>query len=713
MKNITFLIFCLLVINLSAQQNNIANWTHHQLLDEVNDIAETEDDMWFATNTGLVRMNKTTLDKTIYHPYNSPLPGQHIEAVTVAADGKLFIGIYDNIVARFDGDDNWDIIDVPVDETILSANQMPLLFTIFIDDEEEIWVGTNSGLLHYQTDGTWEIFNDETEDNTSISFQDVWDITQTDNGDLFISSFEIYKYDGTNFTNLSEGNNDLFSYGDTSIESNGDEVWFTNQQFLSARYADETWTIYEAGGEISGLPSGSMSDLRIDQTGIPYLSYDAANIGVYKFENDVWTSVNDAQINGISEGINSIYFADNNDRWLSSKGDVFYNNSTTNTQIVLQESSLIDATPRLVREAADGSVYCYSGTFFEGKLVKFSSPSDWEEIALSDVFSTVNDMEVTSNGGLIISATQGIFQYENETWTEVSGFPATVPREIALDSEDGIWVTTSLNGLHHYNGSSWTTYNAASSGLSSDFLNSISVDRNDGVWLISEGQNLEHFDGVNWELFNESNSSLSGSSLGRDLYFDENNELWLPEFSGSILHYDGVTWEEFVLEPFGDFIQYKITADADDVLYAATSLGIYQFDGADWQVFLDEGNSLLLDNRSKNLLIAQNDFFWISTDEGLFVYDSEIISAINNPEILEQELLTVYPNPTSNFIAIETGNFNSETLEMSIYDNTGRLLRSEKMNASELINVTDLSAGIYYLKVNGKEGNRISQFIKK
>jgi len=200
MKNILFLTLCFLLNSLSAQQTNPANWTHHQLLNEVNDIAETENDMWFATNAGLVRMDKTTLDKTIYHPYNSPLPKQHIEAVTVDANGQLFIGIYDNIMARFDGGDDWEIIEVPVHEAVATSNQMPLLFTIFIDDENEMWLGTNSGLLHYKTDGTWDIFNDETLGNSSISLLDVWDITQTDNGDLFISSFEIYKYDGTDFT---------------------------------------------------------------------------------------------------------------------------------------------------------------------------------------------------------------------------------------------------------------------------------------------------------------------------------------------------------------------------------------------------------------------------------------------------------------------------------------------------------------------------------
>lgn len=713
MKNLLFLTLCFLATILSAQQNNSANWTQHQFLNEVNDIAETENDMWFATNTGLVRMNKITLDKTLYHPYNSPLPQQHIEAVAVDADGQLFIGIYDNIMARFDGDDDWDIIDIPVDEAVASEPEVPLLYTIFVDNENEKWVGTSSGLLHYKSDGTWETFNDGTLGNTSISLRDVWDITQTDNGDLYVSSFEIYKYDGESLTNIADESGDLFSYGDTSIESYGDEVWFSSPQTLSARYSNGTWEIFEAEGEINGLPSGLMSDLKLDQAGVPYVTYESTNIGVYKFENNVWSSVNDAQINGIEQGISSIYFSENSDRWLTAKGDIFYRNATTDMQFVLQESPLVADRPRLVREAPDGSIYCYSGSFFSRKLVKFSSPTDWEEINLSDDFTDINDMEVTSTGSLIASTAQGIFQYQNGTWIEITGFPALIPNKIALDSEDGIWVMTNFSGLHYYNDGIWTSYTAASSGLSNDQLSSVSVDRNDGVWVVSENQNLEHFDGAAWEIFNQANSALPFSLVEHDLYFDENNELWFPLYNSGIFHYDGTTWENFIPEPVSSLIQYRITADQEGTLYSSSSWGVYNFDGTTWQPFLNEANSLLLNEESTDLLIDQNGFFWMSTEEGLFIYDSAIISAINNPEVLQQDFFTVFPNPATDFISLKADNFTDTNFEMNVYDNAGRLLKTAKMNIGEQLNVSDLSAGIYYLKVNAESGSQIGKFVKQ
>jgi len=627
MKKIVILTLCIFVTTLSAQQNNSANWTHHQFLDEINDIAETENDMWFATNTGLVRMNKTTFDRTVYHPYNSPLPRQHIEALAVDAAGQLFIGIYDNIVARFDGNDDWDIIDLPVDESQVSISQMPQLYTIFIDDDNEKWVGTNSGLLHQQTDGNWEIFNDSTLGNSGVvSFGEVWDITQTDNGDLFISSFEIYKYDGDSFVNLSEGNADLFSYGGTSIESHGNDVWFNEPQSLSARYSEGTWEIYETEGEVNGLPSGVMSDLKLDQFGTPYVSYTSANLDIHKFENNIWTPVDDAQVNEIPEGITSIYFDGDGERWLTTDNDVFFYISNISTQMTLEEGPLADNLPRFVREASDESIYCYSGSLFEGKLVKFSSPTEWEEIDFSDNFGGINDLEITTDGNLIVSSVQGVFQYQNETWTIIADFPASIPNQIALDTENGIWVSTSTSGLYYYDGNAWTTYTSANSGLTSDFLNSVSVDRNDGVWVVTENQNLEHFDGTSWEIFNQANAMLPESLDNTDIYFDENNELWFPIFNFGIFHFDGTTWENFVPEFVNTFRQRKIAANAEGTLYVASSWGIYEFTGTTWQPFLNEENSLLLDQISTDLLIDQNGFFWISTSGGLFIYDTEIIA---------------------------------------------------------------------------------------
>jgi len=437
-----------------------------------------------------------------------------------------------------------------------------------------------------------------------------------------------------------------------------------------------------------------MSDLKLDAAGTPHVTYESTNGGVYKFENDTWTPVNDAQIDGLTEGINSIHFDENDERWLTVEGEVYSTNMTNNLPIVLQESPLIAELPRLVREAADGTVYCYSGSFFGGKLVKFNSPTDWEEIELSDDFTTITDLEITSAGDLIVSTVQGLFQYQNETWTEISGFPSNVPSNIALDSENGIWVTTSLSGLYYYDGSTWTTYTVATSGLSSDFVNSVSVDRNDELWVVTLGQNLEHFDGTSWEVFNQTNSSLPETLGNSDIYFDANNELWFPIFNSGIFHFDGADWEEFIPEFVNTFIQYKISADTEGTLYAATSWGIYQFDGATWQPFLNEENSLLLEQESSDIMIGQNDFFWVSTEEGLFIYNSEIISAINNLQVFAQDFLTLYPNPTTDFISIKSENFDNEIFEMSIYDNTGRLLRSKKMKVGELIDVTDLTTGV-------------------
>jgi hypothetical protein len=68
--------------------------------------------------------------------------------------------------------------------------------------------------------------------------------------------------------------------------------------------------------------------------------------------------------------------------------------------------------------------------------------------------------------------------------------------------------------------------------------------------------------------------------------------------------------------------------------------------------------------------------------------------------------LTVYPNPTNNFLILNVGNSELSTLSYQLYDNIGKILKSRKMiSSSETIGMVNLPSAIYFLKVsnNNKE----------
>ena len=77
---------------------------------------------------------------------------------------------------------------------------------------------------------------------------------------------------------------------------------------------------------------------------------------------------------------------------------------------------------------------------------------------------------------------------------------------------------------------------------------------------------------------------------------------------------------------------------------------------------------------------------------------------LSNHEIVSQNEITIYPNPSSDFIFIE---FNQEITDLKILNIGGRIIK--KLSPVKYINVSFLNKGIYFLNVN----DHFIKFIKK
>lgn len=75
-------------------------------------------------------------------------------------------------------------------------------------------------------------------------------------------------------------------------------------------------------------------------------------------------------------------------------------------------------------------------------------------------------------------------------------------------------------------------------------------------------------------------------------------------------------------------------------------------------------------------------------------------------ETESSNVFCIYPNPASDFIAVQNGN--SETVRYEIYNAQGEIVMSGSTSCSELINISHLPCGLYTLKSN----NNIFKFSK-
>jgi hypothetical protein len=69
----------------------------------------------------------------------------------------------------------------------------------------------------------------------------------------------------------------------------------------------------------------------------------------------------------------------------------------------------------------------------------------------------------------------------------------------------------------------------------------------------------------------------------------------------------------------------------------------------------------------------------------------------DNPITLE---LTVYPNPTNNFLTLNTGNSDFSNLSFQLCEINGKLINSRKIiSSNESISMENLPSAMYFLKV--------------
>ena len=155
-----------------------------------------------------------------------------------------------------------------------------------------------------------------------------------------------------------------------------------------------------------------------------------------------------------------------------------------------------------------------------------------------------------------------------------------------------------------------------------------------------------------------------------------------------------------VYSPHKTYMRYKL-ADAKE-------------DG-DMTAFIEKDNDIVLVNTWQNLyfdfselddsVVLNHLFVFIaggdSSEERTYYIDDIKGPVLTNTASIDDNQLNTfsyYPNPADEFIYIQSNNTNID--RATIYDLNGRIISNRRVN-NNLLNVDDLSKGIYFIEVNG------------
>ncbi len=237
---------------LSAQQDT---WHVIRPGYRANDVCCHNNEIWVASQAGIMRWDPTTNQRIQYDEYNTPYPNSEIGCLCFALDEALWAGGAYGVM-RFDAG-IWQLFNTG--NSGLASN---VVHKIVADPFGGLWFGTDLGVSHYQQ-GVWTTFNST--NSTLLDYDDFYDLTLDPIQGVWVSTTGgVHYYNGSSWTAYTSQNSTLPSNTVKSIsfEASGDG-WFGLGSGV-AKYSGGVWQLHTT---MAGLYLGEVKGSHTDPLG--------------------------------------------------------------------------------------------------------------------------------------------------------------------------------------------------------------------------------------------------------------------------------------------------------------------------------------------------------------------------------------------------------------------------------------------------------------
>ena len=224
-------------------------------------------------------------------------------------------------------------------------------------------------------------------------------------------------------------------------------------------------------------------------------------------------------------------------------------------------------------------------------------------------FAAGNDMGSSGGGGGSLTKLDG------STWTSYtsanSGLLSSYVFAVAVDASNTVYAGTEL-GVSKFNGSTWTSY-TPTDGLADRWVTSIFINGSD-LWFGTNGGGISRLTGASWSTFKTTdrlphNSISAMGTQGENVWFSGVSPFVINSFNG-VTKFNGITWTDY---RYGAGLTtpevHAMAADSAGAMWFA-GWDINKFDGATWQKYEDpHGNgiayALAIDGNDKWFYVAE------------------------------------------------------------------------------------------------------------
>ena len=142
-----------------------------------------------------------------------------------------------------------------------------------------------------------------------------------------------------------------------------------------------------------------------------------------------------------------------------------------------------------------------------------------------------------------------------------------------------------------------------------------------------------------------------------------------------------------------------------------STLSVHQNETSPTQIVISDISKITFENDEMNVIVKNSNephsFELSGINKITFDLVTEAVESITH----NNTSLHLYPNPTENHLFIETEH---EIEEIVIYDVYGRKCQqANETTSQQVLDVTDLNTGIYFIKVVTDNNEIVKRFVKK
>jgi uncharacterized repeat protein (TIGR01451 family) len=631
----TLALCCTFAAVVSAQ----SKWANYVTDQNIYDVVPADDQLWVATQGGLVSVDRQTGSRQAFLPSNSPVRGHGMMDVAIDKNGVKWLGGLNGGLFRFENG-NWEQFHY-----INTGDTLIEIFNIQIAQDGKVWFISNinndcSGCRKlFSFDGTSFTRHDQNLGPLVSSGSYVSDFAIKDNGEIWIANYyHIFRYDGSHVSMVFDSTNTPLKHKERitglELDANGN-LWLTTDDYSMVfdpdyrvlKFDGSQWSINDE--QSLGFPTGFCETFFKGGDGnlwFSFVSEDYTTKSYVRFDGNGWTNYTSADLNGSLPGYSppQLFAVDQQGHWWMSMyknahdPKVFSFDGTAWTGYPTEIFPLSDNYFSCVGFDCDGNTW-----FGSGALDRFDGVN-WDEFTSADIGFNLSVWAIESDTVTCdvwfasYGINEGLFRYHNGAFEKLPIF--TGARDIAISPDGSIWIASDSRGAGHYQNGVWAWYNSSNSPVQ-DYAHEVEVDANGGLWVTSYGKGLAHWNGSNWQVFNESNSPVSNHAY--QLFIDNNGFVWVGK-RGGLLRFNGTDWQVFDL--FGEKVWVtSMEQDANQHFWIGTSAGAFYWDGVNL-VKYDISNSPIGQNAIGKLKIDPYGNKWFVHSTGVSVFNENGIS---------------------------------------------------------------------------------------